>query len=117
MSLNSSILGNIVSHIEENYDIRLEYVRHEGSDIKATLNGVDVVVTVSFIIDEITGECVNIELYSDDIPELDDVTLDKDDGSCDDIYDELNEAQGRDSDFAHYMNNEEDDDEDRGSSL
>lgn len=117
MSLNSSILGNIVSHIESKYNIQLDHVRHEGSGIKATHNGVDVLVSVSFTVDEITGECVNIELYSDDIPELDDVALDKDDGDCDDIYNELNEDQGRDSDFAHYMNNEEDDDEDRGSSL
>ena len=46
--------------------------------------------------------------------ELNDVSIDRDDLDADDIYEELNND---DAGMSDYLNNEDDDSEDRGESL
>lgn len=113
MNISDTLLNLIVKHINEVHDIELENAKVEDDEIHADFEGEECIITLMFTRNEITQECIDIEMYSDDIFELDDMNIDRDDRDNDDIYDELNDS----GDFDHFMNNEQDDDEDRGQSL
>lgn len=114
MDINSSLLGLIVSYIDERFDIRLDYPKTEGNTLSGKVDNVEVEINIEFIRNEATGEVLDIMLYSDDVPEVNDVSIDRDDTDTDDIYEELNNDE---SGLSDYLDDEDDDSEDRGHSL
>lgn len=114
MDINLSLLGLIVSYLQDAFDVTLDYPKAEGLTISGKVNNVSVEINIELIRNEATGEVLDIMLYSDDVSELNDVSIDRDDHDTDDIYEELNNDE---SGLSDYLNNEEDDDEDRGHSL
>lgn len=114
MDINATLLGLIVTYIGDTFDVKLDDSNAEGTTINGKVNNTDVEINIEFIRNEVTGEVLDIMLYSDDVPELNEVSIDRDDLDADDIYEELNND---DSDLSHYLDTEDDDSEDRGHSL
>ena len=68
-------------------------------------------------VNQATGECIEITLHSDDIQEIFELDIPKNTPETDSIFDAMNDINGVNSDMSHYLNNEDDDTEDRGESL
>ena len=114
MDISVSLLGLIVSYLDDSLGVRLDYPKAEGTTLSGKISNQDVEINIDFIRNEATGEVLDIILYRDDVIELNDVSIDRDDLDADDIYEELNND---DAGMSDYLNNEDDDSEDRGESL
>lgn len=114
---NDRLAELLTQYILDNHEIELADPVIDDNGLTAQYQNNEVVISLTFIRNEITGECCDIELYSDDIPELYAVSIDCDDTDNDELYAEVNEMNGIHPDMDDYMRNEEDDDEDRGQSL
>lgn len=113
----SSLVELIAAVVLQVFNIKLENPEIEGTTLTCTVNNNQCEINIDYINNEATGECLDIILYSDDVPQVDGFSIDKSDRDHDDIYDEVDEINGVNEDFTDFMNNEDDDSEDRGESM
>lgn len=113
----TSIAELLTKHISENYDIELQDAVFNEDGLTAQYQNGEITISITFVKNEITGECCDIELYSEDIPELDDISISRDDSDNDELYEEIDSLNGVSGDMDDYLRDELDDDEDRGQSL
>ena len=111
MTINLTFIDALLTVLNEDHDIILTDPTLDANTLTATHDSFNVEINIEVIRNEGTGEAIEVILYSDDLPEVNDLSLGEEHTA---LFEELHEV---DEDFNHYMNNEMDDDEDRGQTL
>lgn len=111
MILTSTFVEALLTILNEDHDLILEDPIVDANTLTVTHDSTKVEVNIEVIRNEATGEAIEVILYSDDLLDVNDLSLGEEHT---DLFEELRVV---DEDFDHYMNNEMDDDEDRGQSL
>ena len=107
----------ITQYLSDTLNITITDVNINTDTIECIHNGKPCEIDIMHTVNDATGECIEITLHSDDIQEIFELDIPKNEADTDSIFDAMNDINGVNSDMSHYLNNEDDDTEDRGESL
>ena len=87
---DTTVVDYIIAYIDTEFGIIINNAVMNDDTINGQVYDESCEVTVEYTSNELTGEIIEVTMYSDDLPDIDGETIDRIDTAHDDFYDELN---------------------------